>query len=345
MDYETPAMYDAVGAPPPRRSRLPLLLASVAVGMAYGALTRFVFGQESVSDFLGVMTVAFLFLMPLGVGFATVWVGERDGRWSWLRRVFMPWLPAVLSLAGALAVSWEGLICVVLWLPLFLIMSTLGGVLAGAGRRLAHTRRSRAALLACCLLLPFLAAPVEHRMSLPVEHRVVQTAIEIRADPAVVWANIARVPAIRPEELGFSWTHLIGFPRPIAATLSHEGVGGVRHATFERGVLFVETVTAWQPGRRLAFSIAADPASIPAAALDEHVTVGGPFFDVLDGEYRIEQLEPGRLVLHLHSTHRLSTRFNAYSGLWTDFILRDVQNAILEVLKRRCEAGEVPAAG
>jgi hypothetical protein len=44
------------------------------------------------------------------------------------------------------------------------------------------------------------------------------------------------------------------------------------------------------------------------------------------------------------STHRLSARFNAYSGLWTDFIMRDVQTAILKVLKRRCEAGEMPPA-
>ena len=192
-------------------------------------------------------------------------------------------------------------------------------------------------------MLPFLAAPVEHRLGLPEQLRVAETSIEIRSDSATVWANIARVPAIRPEELDFTWTHLIGFPRPIAATLSHEGVGGVRHATFEKGVLFVETVTVWEPERRLAFSIAADPSSIPAAALDEHVTVGGPFFDVLDGEYRIEEVAPGRIFLHLRSTHRLSTTFNAYSGLWTDFILRDVQTAILEVLKRRCETGKVSA--
>jgi len=41
VDDETPATYDAVGAlPPPRRPRAPLLLASIAVGMTYGALTR-----------------------------------------------------------------------------------------------------------------------------------------------------------------------------------------------------------------------------------------------------------------------------------------------------------------
>ena len=319
-----------------------MLLASVAIGVAYGAMARVAFGQSALKDFFGVMTTAFLFLVPLGIGFATVWVGERQGRWGWWRRILVPWLPAVLSLVAALLLAWEGLICVFLWLPLFLVMATIGGVLAGVIGTMVRSRRSRAAVLGGCLILPFLVAPVEHRFGLPDEHRVVATEIEIRSDPATVWANIARVPAIRPEELGFSWSHLIGFPRPIAATLSHEGVGGVRHATFEKGVLFVETVTAWEPERRLAFSIAADPASIPAAALDEHVTVGGPFFDVLDGEYQIEEVAPGRLVLHLRSTHRLSTSFNPYSGLWTDFIMRDVQTAILKVLKRRCEAGEMP---
>ena len=116
----------------------------------------------------------------------------------------------------------------------------------------------------------------------------------------------------------------------------------MRHATFEHGVLFVETITDWRPGRRLAFSIRADTAHLPPTTLDEHVTVGGPYFDVLEGVYEIEPVAPGRVILHLASTHRLSTRFNAYSGLWTDFIMRDVQEYILEIVKRRCET---PLAG
>jgi hypothetical protein len=325
-----------------RQSRL--LLWSLAAGVAYGAFARAAFALDLFKDLFGVMTVAFLFLVPAAIGFATVFLGERQERWSWWAKLFFPWLPALICLAGALLLAWEGLICIVLWVPLFLVTSTLGGVIAGIAGAVARSRRARSATLAGCLLLPFAVAPLEHLRALPDERRVVPNVIDIHADPATVWANIARVPAIQPAELGFTWTHLMGFPRPIAATLSREGVGGVRHATFERGVLFVETVTAWEPQRRLAFAIAADPASIPAAALDQHVTVGGPYFDVLDGEYRIEPLGPGRVRLHLQSTHRLSTRFNAYSGLWTDFILRDVQDAILEVLKRRCEAGRRPAA-
>jgi hypothetical protein len=49
-------------------------------------------------------------------------------------------------------------------------------------------------------------------------------------------------------------------------------------------------------------------------------------------------LGPGHVRLRLQSTHRLSTHFNLYSGLWTDLVLRNVQEYILEILKRRCEA-------
>ena len=54
------------------------------------------------------------------------------------------------------------------------------------------------------------------------------------------------------------------------ATLSHEGVGGVRNASFTGGLLFIETVDVWEPGQRLAFSIAAQTDKIPATTLDKH---------------------------------------------------------------------------
>jgi hypothetical protein len=95
-------------------------------------------------------------------------------------------------------------------------------------------------------------------------------------------------------------------------------------------------VTRWEPEHALAFSIHAD--AVPPTALDEHVTVGGPYFDVLEGTYTLEVVGPQEVVLHLSSRQRLSTRFNAYAALWTDFVMHDLQQAILGVIRRRCEA-------
>ena len=153
----------------------------------------------------------------------------------------------------------------------------------------------------------------------------------------MVSANIERVPAIAPNELRPTWTHRIGFPRPIAATLSHEGVGGVRHATFDGGVLFIETIDTWDPWRKLSFSIRAQTDRIPRTTLDQHVTIGGPYFDVLRGTYELQPLSNGGTRLILSSDHRLSTDFNWYSELWTRSVMSDLQKSILSVIKNRCE--------
>jgi hypothetical protein len=70
---------------------------------------------------------------------------------------------------------------------------------------------------------------------------------------------------------------------------------------------------------------------------NEHVTIGGRYFDVLDGEYTLEPLANGDTMLHLISHQRLSTDFNGYAGLWTDAIMQNLQTSILEVIQHRCE--------
>lgn len=326
------------------RTQRGVLISAFASGIAYGLAFRWLFGRSDFEQLFGVMTLTFIFAVPFVLGYLTVAVGERRGPWPWALRVFAPCLAGLLALGSSLLLAWEGLICFFLWLPLFVVLSMLGGVAAALVGIVVRRRRTRAGLAATLALLPLAVAPLEHWAPLPVEIRIVETSIDIEASPATVWERIARVRAFEPAEHRFAWVHAIGFPRPVEATLSREGVGGVRHASFERGVVFIETVTAWEPGRLLKFTIAADPDTIPAAALDRHVTVGGEFFDVLDGSYRIEPLGDGRLRLHLASHHRLSTRFNPYARLWTDFVMADTQRYILALIRDRCEREEPRAA-
>jgi hypothetical protein len=270
------------------------------------------------------------------LGFIQVYVSEKHLRRRWWERIIMPWAPALLCLVASLLLAWEGIICIVLFAPLMMFMATLGGVAAGMTRDIVRPGRTNF-VFALCLMLPIAISPLERLPASSPQLRTVATRIEIAAEPGVIWEQIKRVPPIGLGELKDSWTRRIGFPRPVEATLSHEGIGGVRRATFEGGVLFLETVTHWEPQRHLAFSIHADAASIPAATLDEHVTVGGPYFDVLQGEYEIEPAGKNISVLYLSSRHILSTRFNTYAGLWSDAIMRDIQQNILLVIKHRCE--------
>jgi hypothetical protein len=247
----------------------------------------------------------------------------------------LPWLPLAAALVATMLALLEGLICVIMFAPLGFALSSLGGLTGGLAARYMRSRRLQNLTVACVMVLPFVTAPWEKHVLYHPELRNVETVIDIAAPASVVWRNIERVPAIGPGELPRSWTDAIGFPDPVEATLSREGVGGVRNATFTGGVLFLETVDVWEPERRLAFSIHAQ--IIPRATLDEHVRIGGPYFDVLRGEYRLEPLAGGATRLHLSSQHRISTDFNWYAHFWTTAIMADLQDRILHVIQHRCE--------
>ncbi|HTF88797.1 MAG TPA: hypothetical protein VK843_10345 [Planctomycetota bacterium] len=313
------------------------LIAAIAA-ISYGLCARLFFGWPErppwVKQMFDVMSIAFIFVVPAIIGFLAIYLPRVK---SLAHALALPLLPAIFALFLTLLLAWEGLICVAFLLPAVVVLSMLGGLIGWLVVRV-QGDAMRGPTIGAVVLLPLLISPLERATPPADELRTVATSIAIAADPAIVWREIASVPEIRSEEHGFAWSHLIGFPRPIAATLSGSGVGAVRHATFERGVLFIEEVTVWREDERLEFTIDADPDTIPAEALDEHVTVGGPHFDVLSGAYAIERLPRGGVVLHLSSVHRLSTTFNRYAGLWSDFTMRDTQQYILEIIKRRCEA-------
>ncbi len=310
-----------------------LLIGGAGVGLAYGLAirlaARFLSGDHSV------MTVGFIVFMPFALGFLAVFFAETKQAqrlWTWF---LLPWVPLAAALVAMMLTVLEGLICVVMFAPIGLVLASIGGVLGGLAARFLSTRRSKGLTVACVAVLPFFMVPGEGQVLYHLEMRGVENVVDIHAPVAVVWQNIERVPPIHKDELPPSWSRRIGFPDPIEATLSHEGVGGVREASFEGGVLFIETVDTWEPERRLAFSIRAN--RIPKETLDEHVTVGGPYFDVLRGEYRLEPLANGMTRVHLSSQHRISTDFNWYAHLWTDAVMADLQRNILSVIRQRCE--------
>lgn len=334
-----------------------VLLRGLAVALIYGLIARITFSLASNADnvvanndvFQGtwgvafsVMSVAFLCGVPFSMGYAVVYLGNIRGL---LRAIWFPQMAALASLALALLFALEGFICVVFWLPAYLSLTALGGVLA---RLVARRRQKRQAItFGFVLALPYGLAVAEQRVPTDLDLRSVATSIDIGASPTAVWEEIVDVPVITESEHDFAWSHWIGFPRPVSARTSARALGALREARFERGVVFYERVTRYEVENALEFSIKADARTIPRDALDEHVTLGGPYFDVLQGAYRIETLGNGRVRLHLSSTQRLSTHFNAYAAAWSDFVMRDTQDYILRIVARRAErrqAGEPSSA-
>ena len=164
------------------------------------------------------------------------------------------------------------------------------------------------------------------------------TYIDINAPVEKIWNNVTRVKEIPLDEDKGYLTRLLGFPRPIKAELNYEGVGAYREAIFTKGLIFHETVTKYQDNRKMVFTIKAYPHEIPSTTLDEHVVIGGNYFDVLNGTYEIQKLPNGLNRLHLYSYFKMNTTFNFYAGWWGKIIMKDIQNNILQIEKKRSES-------
>jgi hypothetical protein len=87
----------------------------------------------------------------------------------------------------------------------------------------------------------------------------------------------------------------------------------------------------------LSFSI--DVTDVPVGALDDHVTIGGPFFDVLDGTYELIAVDSSHTIVRLTSRHRVATHFNPYAAWWAERVMSSIQRNILEVLRTRALSG------
>jgi hypothetical protein len=303
-------------------------LFGVVAGAIYGGVARLSVASRAFGATFAVMTLGFLFLVPIAMGYLTVRPVTNPSRTF---RLVGPWISCIAVVFTAWLVGAEGSICIVMALPVMLAFSTIGGLIA-------TSRIGRApAALPMLALLPYAVMPLERGESSPIRLMSTVTSIDIDAPPSAVWPFVISVDSIRPAERRFALFSAIGFPAPVAATLDHPGLRGVRTATFEHGIVFRETIVDWETDRRLRFTIAPD--SIPAATLDPHVTIGGPYFDVLSGTYDLEPLGESRTRLVLTSEHRVSTRFNLYAGWWANRIMRSIQSNILHVLRDRAERG------
>lgn len=309
-------------------------------GLAYGLACRAVFaledfrGDQPLFPTFGLMTMSFMFVVPFVVGLITAYHQDKITSSRKIAMLTMP-LFAIIGLVVISVLSGqEGIICALMALPVFLIMALLGGFI---GVRIFKRNKADKLYASFFIFLPFLLAPLENKLGLADKIFTEHTKIEINSTDKTVWNNITRVRHISETENNNSLFQFMGFPRPLEAELDTVAVGGIRKAIFARGLFFTETVTKMQENKILAFTIVADPKSIPPKALDEHVMVGGKYFDILEGKYELEKVNGNKIILHLTSQFRLSTRFNFYSGLWSKLIMRDIQENILDIIKRRSE--------
>jgi hypothetical protein len=306
----------------------------LGIGALYGLLLRVMFEWNVFSGSYEIVSTSFLWLAPFATGAIAVFFGSRGGRLSLDGQIGTAVGAMTFFLVAMFVLFIEGLICIVLVLPVFMIASVVGGLAMGIALRVV---KYKSAVVSCFALLPIVFAPLESRVTPAPNERTVVNTVEIDASATDIWNNLTSVPDIKEQELGFSFTHAMGVPRPLQAVMEGAGVGAVRTSQWEKGVHFREIVTQWQPPYRLSYDFDIPPGSIPRAAFDRHVEIGGKYFAIVSGGFTIRPLSAERCEVTLRTTYANRSNLKVYGDLWGDFVFDDFHRSVLRLIKHRAE--------
>lgn len=308
----------------------------IIIPILFALLLRVIFGATIFDDFLSVMTWSFFILVPAAIGGLTIYYSNLEKVESLSYRIFAPWVPIILVIGLTILIGLEGWACWIMISPLFFIFGSIGGLIAG-NFKIKKSEKNERLNLSILVLLPFIIAPIEKSIPLSPEVFKTYTSIIINSNDKKIWQNVTSVKEIKEKEDSSTLTKWLGFPKPIKAELDKQEVGGYRKAIFEKGLIFNETVTEYKNLRLMRFKIKANTYEIPSTTLDEHILIGGEYFDMLDGTYELEKIAKNQYKLILYSNFSMKTTFNSYAGIWGKWIMKDIQNNILKVIKERSE--------
>jgi hypothetical protein len=240
-------------------------------------------------------------------------------------------LSCVLTGGLLLLLALEGILCIAMAAPIALAIVIIGALI---GRAVAiYGRPATMSMLFVVASLPMLGLS-ERLAGAPVLHEVV-TTIEIDAPPDVVWTHVVGFADLPPPT---EWAFRTGIAYPMRARISGAGVGAVRSCEFSTGA-FIEPITAWEPGRRLAFDVRSQPPAMKEWSF--YASVHPPHLDTLlrsrKGAFRLARRPDGGTHLEGHTWYELTAAPAIYWRLWSDGIIHRIHARVLAHVKALSE--------
>ncbi len=241
-------------------------------------------------------------------------------------------LSVVITGSVVLLFAIEGVLCLAMAFPIAAVLATLGALVGWA---LAHQSGAKPFhAMMSVMFLPGLAG-AEHQAATP-QLREVATSIEIDAPPERVWPNVIGFSELPPPSQAY---FRLGIAYPMRARIVGEGVGAVRHCEFSTGP-FVEPITTWEPPRRLAFDVSAQPPSMSELSPYKNVKAAHleGYMTSKRGEFRLVALPNGRTRLEGSTWYTLSIFPEAYWTIFGEALLHSIHGRVLGHIKHLSEA-------
>ena len=234
----------------------------------------------------------------------------------------------------AMLIALDGLICMLMALPLAAIISLPAAAMGRWTARMIHWQHIDRALLGLILLFPLLIAAEANLQRKP-EIAPVTTSIEIDAPIQEVWRQVISFPPItQPPGLLFK----LGIAYPINARIVGSGVGAVRYCEFSTGP-FVEPVTTWEPPHLLAFTVSSSPCPLKELSIYPELDVPHlhGFLKSEHGEFRLHESN-GKTVVTGTTWYSNDMAPEFYWRAISDRIIHSIHERVLGHIKKAAEA-------
>ena len=226
-------------------------LLAVSLATIYGVSLRIMFGL--LNNFMGIMSVSFLILAPVIIGFLTIILLPKENTKSSSGAFFKPWLTSLAILIITMLFNIEGSICWIMIYPLFSILAGIGGVIAYHFRKPRtndpdknNWENQNTLNVSFILLIPIVVGLLEGDRTLTPKEFNISKSVIISASPKEVWHELTNINYISTNENKFSFSNMMGFPKHLRTTLDTLSVGGKRKAIYENGLYFDETISKFE---------------------------------------------------------------------------------------------------
>jgi uncharacterized membrane protein YhaH (DUF805 family) len=304
------------------------VLIAVALGFALAILGTQVLVLYGWGLFLGV---------PFLTGFIASWFLNAKAIRSGLATITVSALPPFLIGVALLSLGREGLICLVMAVPLALPFSIAGGLVA---RSILQRRRQIIAppsFAACVAVLPLMLMMLtEHAVNPEPPILSVTTSIMIDAPASAVWKNVVAFPPLAPPK---EWLFQAGIAYPTSGQIVGSGPGAVRYCHFSTGD-FVEPITVWDENRLLAFDVSAQAPAMrelsPWKITPAHVERN--YMRSRHGQFRMVAFSDTRTLLEGTTWYQNYFWPQAYWREWSDAIVHRIHLRVLQHVKAQAEA-------
>ncbi|KQS04785.1 hypothetical protein ASG11_11420 [Sphingomonas sp. Leaf357] len=322
--------------------------ATTRIGIAIAAALAFALGVyfliEATRPSGGLISFSFLLVLPAAVSAFVCYVADPYAERSRGQYLAIPFWLLLVVIVASIFVLREGVICVLMLSPLWMISGMIGAAITYKMRRRLPDESGRT-YCAALVLLPLLSMQVEPMIPLPLDTKMVARSIVIDASPKQIWPLLRGIPDVRPGEGAWNFSQdVIGIPRPVGARLIGNGVGADRYADWGQRIKFRERIVEWQPGRRIGWRFIFDDIA-GWGYTDRHLMPDSPYFTVTTGGYTMQPLGPNRTRVTIDTRYRIQTPVNLYSALWGQLFLGDLEHNLLALIKQRAERGTVVGEG